>query len=326
MKLYANEGTKQLIASMISKKHEPHSMIITGEKGSGKRTLAKYISAALFCEEKTGVPCGRCRSCRMLEHGNHPDLINVMPNENGNYQIDTIRAIVSDAVISPNEGSFKVYLITDLDRSANTAPALQNVLLKLIEEPPEHCVIIITAATKEIFLKTVISRVLCLNTEPCTQEQAEEWLTSLGKYDADEISRAVSAAGGNLGRCLDLLESKELDSAAECAEACLEAIAAKDEYALLKALTEADGKKAVLRQVFIYIAEAANAVCRRTMGLEGRCIASEQLMLRLLSGTSCAQAQALYDLASEYAVRIDQNCNLLLVVNSFSARTRTAIR
>ena len=320
--LYGNERTKQLIASMISKGREPHSIIITGESGSGKRTLAGYIAQALFCEEHTGVPCGRCRQCRMQLHGNHPDFINVRPNENGNYQIDTMRALVGDAVISPNEGRAKVYLIADLDRSPNTAAAAQNVLLKLIEEPPEHCFVIITAAAKEIFLKTVISRVLSLSTEPVSRDDAEEWLRSLDKYDDEDISRAAAACGGCLGRCIELIESKENDTAADCAISCCEAIAAKDEYLLLKALTEADGKKAVLRQVFMYIAEAANALTRRQLGLEGRCIVPEALMQRLLDSVSPAGAQALFSLAEDYALRIDLNCNLSLTVNSFTARLR----
>ena len=110
----------------------------------------------LLCESGGEKPCGHCRSCRMLKHNAHPDFITAKANENGNYQVETIRSLVSDAVIKPNEGRFKVYLIPDLDRSVSTSVQVQNILLKLIEEPPPHCIVILTAETKQTFLKTII--------------------------------------------------------------------------------------------------------------------------------------------------------------------------
>ena len=65
----------------------------------------------------------------MVMHGTHPDIINVQANANGNYIVDdSIRPIVADSAVMPNESRYKVYIIPDLDRSVNTAVAVQNII------------------------------------------------------------------------------------------------------------------------------------------------------------------------------------------------------
>lgn len=320
MKLYRNDENKRLIASMLQRGREPHSVVITGVKGSGKKELAKYLAAAMLCEKHSGYPCGECRSCLMLEHGNHPDFITVKPNENGNYQLDTVRALVSDAVIKPNEGALKVYVLPDLDRSVSTASAVQNVLLKLIEEPPDHCVIIITAATREIFLPTVLSRVQRFETQPCSVHDAEEWLTMLGRFGQDDIIRAVTCCGGNFGRCIEFLEGSDLPAAYQCARECSDAIIAKDEYQLNKALCSCDGKKAVLRQALVAMTEITRSACLRAMGAEdgGCCYDKGAMKLSQMLGSDTAQR--LYELLCDHITKLDGNCNQSLTVNDLSAR------
>ncbi|MBR1393765.1 MAG: hypothetical protein IJ561_08045 [Ruminococcus sp.] len=319
MKLYSNDENKRLISLMRAKGREPHSIVITGEAGSGRRTLGKYIAAALLCEN-SGEPCGRCRACKMIESGNHPDFKTIEANDSGNYKLDSIREVVADAVIKPNEGALKVYLIPDLDRSPQTAVAVQNVLLKLVEEPPDHCVIIMTAVTKEIFLPTIISRVLCLSAQPCTRQQAEEWLTLHGGFGQDDIIRAVSCCGGNIGRCVQFLTGKELPAAYECAKAVAEAIASKSEYDTLKAFMAADGKKPVLRLTFEMLSETARAACLTAMGAPREDCCCEKEAQALAEQYNSLQLEELCTLINDYRGRINANCSLSLLVNSFTAR------
>ena len=70
-----NEYAKDKLSSMISKDRMIPSILICGEKGLGKKTMAKYIAAALNCESRSGIPCGKCRSCLMAMHSNHPCLL-----------------------------------------------------------------------------------------------------------------------------------------------------------------------------------------------------------------------------------------------------------
>ena len=318
MKLYSNEENKRLISLLTTKGREPHSVIITGERGSGRRTLGKYLAAALMCERRSGEPCGVCKSCRMLEDGNHPDFITAKANENGNYKLDDIRALVSDSVIKPNEGDLKVYMIPELDRSVNTAVPVQNVLLKFIEEPPDHCVIILTAATKEIFLPTVISRCITLGTQRCRRSDAEQWLTMQGGYGQDDIIRAVSCCGGNFGRCLEFLNGKELPLAFECAKAVSAGMLRRDEYLILKGLFMCDGQKAVLRQALVFLSEILRGACLISLGEKPEDCCFENGAEQLAASLGSGRSQELYRLMTDYIGRLDANCNQSLTVNSLT--------
>ena len=317
MKLYSNENNKRLISLMTTKGREPHSVIITGERGSGRRTLARYLAASVMCEKHSGEPCGVCKSCRMIKDGNHPDLITAAANENGNYKLDDIRQLVSDSVIKPNEGSFKVYVIPDFDRSVNTAVQVQNVLLKFIEEPPPHCIVILTSATKEIFLPTVLSRCIILGTEHCSRRDAEEWLTLAGGFGQDDIIRAVSCCGGNFGRCLEFLNGGDLPAAFEYAKQTAEAIMSADEYLILKILTACE-KKPVLRQTLVFLSEMLRGAAVMSLGLTPEDCCWEKGASRLAEKLGGEKAQSLYDTVTGYIGRIDANCNQSLTVNSLT--------
>lgn len=324
VKLYSNEPIKRLIKSMISKEREPHSIVITGERGQGKKALAKYIAASILCETGRGEPCGECKSCRMLERGGHPDFIAAKPNDNGNYQVDVIRELVSDAVIKPNEGKFKVYLIADLDRSSNTSVQVQNILLKLIEEPPEHCIIILTAAAKEIFLETVISRVLCLNALPCNDEECRDYLENrygqCGDYTSKDIENAAAFGSGNIGRSIEFLEDKTAASAMDIAKLSAEAVYNGSEYDLLKAFFIADGKKAIFRRSLELLEEAFRDACVLRLGLNKTVGCIPEISARLAGRFSIDSCREIYELLGDYINRIDANANLTLAMNSLAAR------
>lgn len=319
-RLYSNESTKALIKSLIIKGREPHSIAICGDKGQGKRAMAKYIGSALMCEQNSGEPCGKCKACRMIEKGVHPDFITINANDNGNYQVDVIREMVADAITKPNESRVKVYVIPDLDRSINTAVQVQNILLKLIEEPPEHCVIILTANSKEIFLETVISRVLTINVTPCTIEESEEFLKDCGKYSDSDIKKAIAFGGGSIGRCIEFLENPMYAQALEIAENCFDGICKYDEYGFLKTIFDADGKKPLLRQVLLILGEAFRDACVLRAGGEcqqGIIYEKSRYASGIFSEADCIRRFDIIDSALE---KLNANGNLALTINDLTAR------
>lgn len=97
-KIYGNKFALDTFEAMFKSGRLPHSFLIYGEKGLGKKTLAKYLSAALLCEKGTGIPCGECRSCRNAEKGVHPDII--YPEHSGKlntYTVEACRHVCADA-------------------------------------------------------------------------------------------------------------------------------------------------------------------------------------------------------------------------------------
>ena len=206
-KIYGNKFALDTFEAMFKSGRLPHSFLIYGEKGLGKKTLAKYLSAALLCEKGTGIPCGECRSCRNAEKGVHPDII--YPEHSGKlntYTVETCRHVCADAFIAPNNGSAKVYVFTDAD---NIQLPAQNSLLKIVEEPPDFVYFIFTASSKDVFLPTIISRVTSVGVSPCTFDECAQALGIKG-YESSRISEAMENFGGNIGMCVEYLENESL--------------------------------------------------------------------------------------------------------------------
>ena len=137
-----------------------HAYMLTGPDGEGREQAVKRLAASLLCAE-ADAPCGRCRDCRKVSAGVHPDVIFVerQPDDKGklrqNLLVDQLRAVAADAYIAPNEAIRKVYVIREADRMNSDA---QNALLKALEEPPGHACFLLCSATADALLPTVRSR------------------------------------------------------------------------------------------------------------------------------------------------------------------------
>ncbi len=320
MKIYGNQTLLKQTARMVSAGREPHSMIIHGEKGLGKKAIARYIAAQLMCEEHSGTPCGKCRSCQLIDRGAHPDLIFAQPNDKGNYYVEDIRdTIVADAPVAPNEGDIKVYVIPDLDLSVQTTVQVQNILLKLIEEPPDHTALILTARSRETFLSTIISRCVSLAAAPVTMQESGEYLQeNYPDRDITEIREALEAGKGNIGRCRAYMEKEQYYDSVELAKGIAAAFCEGSEYGVLKALAAADGKKALLREGVYLFSEIVRDSC--AILTNGEVIGCDTHSAEALSRKLTLSAGAeLYDILTGAVRRIDANCSLSLVCNSLCA-------
>ena len=157
-----------------------HAYILLSPSAEEREQAAQSLAAAALCGAKDGVPCGRCRDCRKVREGIHPDLIRVarLADDKGKKKreitIDQIRAVVADSVVLPNEAARKVYLIEDADTM--NVPA-QNAALKLLEEPPRGVIFLLCAANAETLLETVRSRcaeIVCGAREEESDKESEK--------------------------------------------------------------------------------------------------------------------------------------------------------
>lgn len=247
MTLYSKDGAVSLIRSAIRRDRLSHAYLLCGERGVGKRTAGKFMAAQILCECGSGDPCGICKSCRMISNSAHPDFIAVEPSgKSGNYLADDLRPIVSDASVSPNEGERKIYFLPNIDRAL---PAAQNVLLKIVEEPPAHVVFIMTAESREKILPTILSRTVSINIGEASKSEAVSALKESGISQSD-AENAVGLFGGNIGKCLEYAQnSDDARRLADSVRAASSAIAAGDEYALLKELSSLEKDRELLANV-----------------------------------------------------------------------------
>lgn len=184
-----------------------HAYIINGEKGMGKKTLAKAFAMTLLCEKKGTVPCMKCHSCVQSLSDNNPDIIFISPDKPTTLSIDHIRErLVNDIGIKPYSYSHKVYIVNDAQLMNVQA---MNAILKTIEEPPEYAVILLLTTNVDSLLQTVLSRCVILNMQPLKKEVIKEYLMNKDKVVDYQADVAVSMAGGNLGKARDLAVSQD---------------------------------------------------------------------------------------------------------------------
>lgn len=198
-----NAELKQRLSASFQAGRSSHCYLICGPEGSGKRTLARILAAALQCEEAS-VPCGRCLTCRKTMAGIHPDVITIDDPEKVTVRVDLIRQLQADAYIRPNEGQKKVYLIP---RAQDMNENAQNALLKLIEEPPAYAVFLLIATNTAKLLPTVRSRCAELRLEPVPQAEALPWLSRrFPDQPRETLQAACVRSGGYLGQAEALLQ------------------------------------------------------------------------------------------------------------------------
>lgn len=211
--LIGNTGVKNAVLSAISEKKLPHAVIIEGERGTGRHTLADFIARAALCFGED-APCGECRSCTLSKAGTHPD-ISVTSAESGkkNITVDRIRALRSEAYVKPHIASGRVFIIDGADTMNEQA---QNALLKVLEEPPGEVYFILVSESKSALLNTVISRCTVLSLTAPEISAAEEYILTNYAFEKEAVTDAANGTNGNIGAALEILkgESAPLKSAA----------------------------------------------------------------------------------------------------------------
>ena len=133
-----------------------HAIVLSGD--GGLTDAARFIAAAHVCEG-TDMPCLRCRHCRKVLEGVHPDVSVIRDTEHRELTVDAVRALRQDVYIRPNEAARKVYIIAD-SRQLNERD--QNVLLKIVEEGPPYAAFIFCTDSPAALLETVRSRCVLL--------------------------------------------------------------------------------------------------------------------------------------------------------------------
>ena len=164
-----NDALKRRLQESFRQGKTSHCYLLCGVEGSGQRTLALQMAAALECKDERNPGCGVCPACRKVLAKQHPDVITVDDTEHKNVAVDIVRQARSDVFIRPNEGRKKVYIIP---RGQDLGAPSQNALLKILEEPPEYAVFLILTTSAERLLPTIRSRAVQLQLSPLSYEQA----------------------------------------------------------------------------------------------------------------------------------------------------------
>jgi DNA polymerase-3 subunit delta' len=182
-----------------------NSYLFLGNEGIGKKFVALQFAKALNClktEGEGGDACDRCTSCRKIDHALHPDVLLIEP-EGQHIKVDQVRQLQKELVYRPYEGKRRFCILTAADRMA---PYIPNTLLKTLEEPPLHTVIILLANNSRFILPTILSRCQPVRFNPLPIPLVSKWLMQGKGLHEAEARLLASLSEGSPGKASEIQE------------------------------------------------------------------------------------------------------------------------
>ncbi|HEY3524203.1 MAG TPA: DNA polymerase III subunit gamma/tau [Candidatus Limnocylindrales bacterium] len=174
-----------------------HALLFVGPRGTGKTSMARIVAKALNCTNlQDGEPCDTCPSCVAIREGRALDVAEL--DAASNNKVDDIRELLRSVATTPSDLRRKVFIIDEVQRIREG----WDVLLKTLEEPPEHVAFIFCTTDSSQIRPAVISRLQRFDFRRLTVPEIEGKLRSILAADdraaTDEAIRLVAeqAAGG----------------------------------------------------------------------------------------------------------------------------------
>ena len=191
-----------------------HGWLITGMAGIGKTTLAFRFARALLAGLKPEAASLQIEAthpiAKRIASGGHGDILLIERsfNKQGVLRqeivVDDVRRIEGFFHFTAAEGGWRIVIIDEADRM-NTES--QNAVLKLLEEPPPQCLLLLTAQATGRLLPTIRSRVRTLALAPLPEPVMAALLAEFLPDESAETRAALAAlAEGSIGHALRLAQ------------------------------------------------------------------------------------------------------------------------
>ena len=307
--LIGNDDIKNTLGSAIKNGVFSHAYIIEGDKGTGKRTVARLASSAIMCQSGGDLPCGKCDFCRKILNDNCADV-----RFFDAFKVDDVRKIKETLYESSTECPYKVYVFNDAHKMNVKA---QNALLISLEEPPKNVIFFLLCQDASYLLETIRSRAQLLRTKPLKNEEIFRYVRDnmLSSLSDDRLNEVIVSSRGSLGYVLDMLDEKkasELIASREKISDFVEALLSSDVTAYAKITVlfsmQRDAIKELLSNALIAVRDLA--VIKKDKNASLCFYASRDAVIRIASRHNLKKILDIYDAIEKGIYDFGSNSNV----------------
>lgn len=249
---------KDNIVNRLSRLHNdnkmPHAILLWGDTGVGKKTLARYC-AGLFLENEIFSS----KKIDRIYTDTHPDVsfVKSPAESDSKYTAELIRDVIKDSIVKPVDGDVKVYIFNDCDEMSVIQ---QNLLLKLIEEPPAFVRFIFTAQDITKILETIISRVVAFNVKSPSIKDCTDVLSKDTDLDENQCKLISESVNGNIGKALEIINNSEKNQIIEKGQEAVSSLISVNEYKFLSIISSFKKREDIWALLDYIIDEFRNAL------------------------------------------------------------------
>jgi len=240
-------SVKEDLINSVKNNRVSHAQLFLGPQGSGNLPLAFAFAQFINCEDRTPTDsCGQCESCSKSLKRVHPDIHFSYPvvtkktggkpkstdfinewrnaidensymninqwmqfidaeNRQANISVNECQDIIRKLNFKTFESTYKVLIMWMPEYLKETG----NVLLKIIEEPPEKTLFLLVAENQDLILNTILSRTQLVKIKKLADKEITSTLTDQHNLSEEEALRITFLADGNYNETLKLLNDSE---------------------------------------------------------------------------------------------------------------------
>ena len=205
--LIGQERVTRTLQNAIRTNRVVHAYLFAGHRGTGKTTTARILAKALNCVQgPTPTPDNTCPNCEAIGGGYSMDVIEI--DAASNRGIEEIRELRHRIRLAPTEGRYKIYIIDEAHMLTTEAA---NALLKTLEEPPAHAVLVLVTTEPHRLPPTILSRCQRFDFRRVSQKEIIARLSTIAQTEGFRIDDAAltliaSAADGSVRDAESILD------------------------------------------------------------------------------------------------------------------------